>query len=111
MTERYSLQVSTQQHVGSVFISSVFFGLYLASLFACIRWLIWADEGWKRRENIHWPTLAVALFIFACSTASIGIILNGLLKEVTNPIVHPKPIPVTGKPGYTWGTIVQVSRL
>jgi len=103
----FSLQLSTQQHVSSVFIAALFFGLYLASLLPCLRWLIWADEGWKLRKNIHWTILGIALFIFACSTANVGIVLNSLILEIPHPKVDPKLVPNTGSPGHTWATITE----
>ncbi|KIJ41920.1 hypothetical protein M422DRAFT_254931 [Sphaerobolus stellatus SS14] len=103
----YSTSLSTQQRVSDVFNYALFSGLYLSTLFSCLRWLIWVDEGWKLRKKIQWTLLAVALFIFACALATVSTILRSLMIEVNHPIIDPKPVPSTGKPMHAWPSIME----
>ena len=102
--------LTTQQHVPSVFIAALFFGIYITTLFSGLRWLI-ADEKLRLRprQMIHWTTLSVALLLFACSLTNIALTLRSLMIEVLDPIIDPKPTPRTGKPAHTWESIVEVS--
>ncbi|KAM6504121.1 hypothetical protein JOM56_001064 [Amanita muscaria] len=64
-------------------VHAVFFGVYIATFFQCLRWLIFVDEGWTKRNDIKWTILIVTLMIFALSTADLGICLWGTLLSVT----------------------------
>ncbi|KIJ41914.1 hypothetical protein M422DRAFT_31552 [Sphaerobolus stellatus SS14] len=99
--------LTTQQHVPSVFTAALFFGVYISTLFSCIRWLVWDDGGWRIRKKIHWTTLSVALLLFACALVNISLTLRGLMIEVNDPIIHPKPTPRSGKPDHSWEAIVE----
>ncbi|KIL59871.1 hypothetical protein M378DRAFT_964363 [Amanita muscaria Koide BX008] len=64
-------------------VHAVFFGVYIATFFQCLRWLIFVDEGWTKRNDIKWTILIVTLMIFALSTADLSICLWGTLLSVT----------------------------
>jgi hypothetical protein len=50
---------------GSVisFIAGIFLGVYLISLAFANRWLIFTDDGWMFKKNIHWFTLILTNII------------------------------------------------
>ncbi|KIL66577.1 hypothetical protein M378DRAFT_123733 [Amanita muscaria Koide BX008] len=59
-------------------VQAIMFGLYLATLAHCLRWLVYEDEGWKLRprNRINWVMLGLTLAIFAFSTADLSISLR-----------------------------------
>ena len=57
----------------SLFILCVLYGIYVATLVSCLRWLLYEDEGWKLRKKVVRPILAVTLLVFACLTAYLSI--------------------------------------
>lgn len=52
------------KEIAVVFAGALGFGLYLATLLACFRWLLFADEGWRVRDNIKWVFVTVTFLIF-----------------------------------------------
>jgi hypothetical protein len=60
----------------ALFVQTLFYGLYIASLVHCLRWLIYDDDGWKQRDGINKPLVFIAVLIFAISTANLGITLQ-----------------------------------
>ncbi|PPQ91765.1 hypothetical protein CVT25_000590 [Psilocybe cyanescens] len=58
------------QQIQALFVSALFYGLYLTTLFHCLRWLIFTDDGWKVRKRISWTLLTVTIAIWALSTIS-----------------------------------------
>ncbi|KAF9442235.1 hypothetical protein P691DRAFT_681921 [Macrolepiota fuliginosa MF-IS2] len=52
------------QQISVAFAGALAFGVYFATLLSCFRWLLFADEGWKRRRVINWPLVGVTSFIF-----------------------------------------------
>jgi hypothetical protein len=54
--------------VGAI-VQALLYGLYLATLAHCLRWLLFDDEGWSRRKDINWRMLVIAVVIFLFSTA------------------------------------------
>ena len=59
-----------------LFVQSVMFGSYVATLVHCLRWLLFDDEGWKMREKINWGMLIITILVFLFSTANLGISLQ-----------------------------------
>lgn len=68
-----SLQVA--QGIGALFIGSLFYGLYLPTLFFCLRCLLWHTS----RSNVHWLILLAGLTLFISSTLNLGV---GMLRSV-----------------------------
>src|ERR1700759_2944427 len=60
----------------SLFMLSVFYGFYIATLLHCLRWLIYTDDGWKRRDRISKIMLTTTILIFLLSTINLGINLQ-----------------------------------
>jgi hypothetical protein len=57
-------------------VQAILSGLYTTSFFHCLRWLVFADEGWERRKKIQWPMLVIALFIYALALINFAIMVK-----------------------------------
>ena len=68
LCQRTMLSLAVTQIVSGS-IHAILYGLYLATLVQCLRWLLFDDDGWKFRAHINWFMLTVTLFIFLFSTA------------------------------------------
>ncbi|KAM6499959.1 hypothetical protein JOM56_005467 [Amanita muscaria] len=63
---------SGQLSVVGLITQTLTYGIYLATLIQCFRWLIFTDEGWKPREKINSLNMTFAtIFIFLTSTTNI----------------------------------------
>ena len=60
-------------------VQALLYGLYLVTLVHCLRWLLFADNGWSYRKDINRPMLIVTVVIFLLSTASLGMLLELVL--------------------------------
>lgn len=69
------------QAVAMTFTDGILFGFYLITVAYANRWLIFADEGWKLRRNVHWFMVIITNLIFAMETANIGVIANAAIAE------------------------------
>ena len=58
-----------------LFIQAIFYGLYIATLLHCLRWLIFTDGGWKPRDKVNKLMLTSSVLIFILSTMNLGIAL------------------------------------
>jgi len=57
-------------------MQAIFGGLYFASLLHCLRWLVFADEGWKWREKVNRPMLIITILVFALTTLEFAVIVK-----------------------------------
>lgn len=105
------------QVVGTLFVDGLFYGLYLSTLFNCIRWLVFTDEGWKVRKRISWVLLSITIALFMLSTTSKTLDIQDDMSQVIN---SSKPEPYLPPPGSVfqakvtalpWMTVVKVSLL
>ncbi|KAF8178711.1 hypothetical protein BJ912DRAFT_983670 [Pholiota molesta] len=74
------------------FVSALFYGLYLSTVFHCLRWLVFADEGWKTRRKINWAMLSITIILWALSTTSRALDLQSsmiVVENQTTPAVDP----------------------
>ena len=55
----------------ALFTQAALYGLYVATLIHCLRWLVFTDEGWKQRDKVNKLTLITAILIFVCSTVNL----------------------------------------
>ncbi|KIL60222.1 hypothetical protein M378DRAFT_130805 [Amanita muscaria Koide BX008] len=62
----------TESFVTALLVKTSFYGLYIATFGVYLRWLLFADEGWKLRKPLDWPMLIVAILIFTSSTMWLG---------------------------------------
>ncbi|KIL53974.1 hypothetical protein M378DRAFT_29420, partial [Amanita muscaria Koide BX008] len=56
----------------SDFTQALLYGIYLATLIQCFRWLIFTDEGWEPREKINFLMVFATIFIFFMSTINLA---------------------------------------
>ena len=59
----------------TLFTQAALYGLYVAAMIHCLRWLLFADEGWKQRKRIDKFMLIAAILIFLLSTANLVLLL------------------------------------
>ncbi|PFH48433.1 hypothetical protein AMATHDRAFT_5783 [Amanita thiersii Skay4041] len=59
----------------AMFVQSILYGPYLCTVLYCIRWLVFADQGWTIRQRIDRPMLAITLLLCLLSTADLGVSL------------------------------------
>jgi len=67
-----ALIISATDMFLAVFSAAVATGVYLCTLFYCIRWLVYIDEGWKVRKKINKTLLSGTLSIFVLSSIHIS---------------------------------------
>ncbi|KAF8993892.1 hypothetical protein BDQ17DRAFT_1331410 [Cyathus striatus] len=94
------------QDVASVFVAALFHGLHFSTLLHCLRWLIYADEGWKLRKKINWVFVTISLVLFTLSTTNISLSLHNAMVYVMNVPQKPPKITVGVAPQPTWEAIV-----
>lgn len=63
------------QNVAMVFVDALLYGIYFITLLHCIRWLVFADEGWqlRRKKDIQWTMLLATLLLFSLSLANFAL--------------------------------------
>ena len=66
-------------------IQAILFGLYFTTFLLCLRWLIFADEGWVMRKAIKWPMLTVTIIIFVFSVMDLSLSLEETLATSQSP--------------------------
>lgn len=76
------IPASPDKEVACAFTAALALGIYLATLAFTIRWLIFSDEGWKRRKVIQWPMVLVTIYIFVLTVAYSALDLKGVMDEV-----------------------------
>jgi hypothetical protein len=59
----------------ALFTEAAFYGLYVASLIHCLRWLVFTDDGWKQRDRINKLMLITTILIFLLSTLNLAFTL------------------------------------
>jgi hypothetical protein len=60
----------------SLFTQAALYGLYVATLIHCLRWLLYTDDGWKQRDGVNRIMLTAAILIFLLSTINLGLLLG-----------------------------------
>ncbi|TFK33653.1 hypothetical protein BDQ12DRAFT_727593 [Crucibulum laeve] len=90
-----------EQNVLAIFVEAILYGLYLATLLHCLRWMLYENEGWKikKRISIHWTMLTSTVLIFVCSFVNLILRL-----ESTTQSIHPKPV-TPSTPKMNWEAI------
>ncbi|KAF8185151.1 hypothetical protein BJ912DRAFT_973717 [Pholiota molesta] len=89
------------QDVASIFVGALFYGLYLTTLFHCIRWLVFTDEGWKVRKRISWTMLSTTVALWVLATISRALELRNTMVQVVGESKPPAPPPPSGSIGST----------
>lgn len=78
-----------------LFTKAFFWGIYLVSLFICLRWLVWSDDGMSLRKSFNRPMLAVTIILFAFSLTDFGLYMYSTVFQGA----------------YTWSSDIIVSNL
>ena len=110
------MALAADQEVAETCVSFLFFGFYLTTLFHCLRWLVFADEGWKIRNKISWTMLTITLTICILGTITRALEINNAMKlAVSNKTPSGPPIPLPSSTGestiLSWMAVVIVSLL
>jgi len=63
------------QNVAMIFTDALLYGIYFMTFLHCIRWLVFADEGWKlrKKKDIHWAMVIATLLLFSFSLANLAL--------------------------------------
>ena len=69
----------------SLFTQATLYGLYVATLIHCLRWLIYTDDGWKQRDRVNKLMLITTILIFLLSTANLALLLPFQLDIIEDP--------------------------
>jgi hypothetical protein len=60
-----------------LFTQTALYGLYVATLIHCLRWLVYTNDGWKLRDRIdNKPILITTILIFLFSTVNLVLMLS-----------------------------------
>jgi len=54
------------------FVQANVYGIYVTTFVLCIRWLVYKDEGLKRREKLNIPMFMVSIAVFLLQTAGLA---------------------------------------
>ncbi|KAM6499761.1 hypothetical protein JOM56_005269 [Amanita muscaria] len=79
--------IETQLFLVGLLTQALLYGIYLATLIQCFRWLIFTDEGWKPREKINVLMMFSTTFIFVMSTINLATSLTFELKDITGDVI------------------------
>ncbi|TFK33659.1 hypothetical protein BDQ12DRAFT_670086 [Crucibulum laeve] len=93
---------SPEQNVLAIFVEAILYGLYLATLLHCLRWMLYENEGWKikRRISIQWTMLISTVAIFVFSFVNVILHLKSTIESI-----NPKPV-TPSTPKVDWEAIV-----
>jgi hypothetical protein len=94
------------QAVAINFTVGIFIGFYFISVAYANRWLIFADEGWKIRKNIHWHTLAATNITLLLVLIVLALAVNSSIAEAAFVEQENKLSEYEGDP---WKGVAQVS--
>ncbi|KAF9450665.1 hypothetical protein P691DRAFT_700852 [Macrolepiota fuliginosa MF-IS2] len=83
------------KEVSVVFSAALLFGIYFSTLLTCFRWLLFADEGWKRRKTIDWALVVVTFLIFGINVAHVSWDLHWTMVEAFQAVNGPRPFEFT----------------
>lgn len=64
------------------FTAALALGFYLCTFVFTIRWLLFADEGWRLRKIINQQMVVVTIFIFALTMAFTALDLKGDIDQI-----------------------------
>jgi len=73
---------TNEAEVIATFVQAILYGLYIATLAHCLRWIMYNDEGWQLRKTINWHLVSLTMLIFALSTADLGVLLQITIDDV-----------------------------
>ncbi|KAF8893174.1 hypothetical protein CPB84DRAFT_1320597 [Gymnopilus junonius] len=95
--------ITTTDRVLALFIAALFTGVYLCTLFFCVRWLVYTDDGWRVRKKIHKAMLAGTLALFILSSLHISLAVEITYADVRD---GERGIPVKSGGRLPWTSLV-----
>ena len=67
-------------------VQAILCGLYSTTLVHCLRWLMFADEGWKRRKRISWPMSIITILLSIFSSIALRLTVEWEFRYVRGDI-------------------------
>lgn len=101
-----TMGIHLHQSVAVSFTGALAFGLYFATLLACLRWLLFASEGWRIKPSIRWGTVVITLLIFASNVVYLSMSLHGTMLTAQHAAMSTPGMQFYGP---SWISIVSVS--
>ncbi len=95
---------SDDDWIVSVLVAGSATGVYLCTLAFCLRWLLFADQGWRIRKGINWILLTASLALFLLSSTHIIMAVKSTITTVQSDI---RGDPPSSK--LPWTSVVMVS--
>ncbi|KAF9446594.1 hypothetical protein P691DRAFT_825444 [Macrolepiota fuliginosa MF-IS2] len=83
------MDILLDQEISVVFVGALAFGLYFSTFLSCVRWLLFADEGWKVRRDIRWPTVAMTILIFGVNVVFLSWTLHWTMVKAWHATSNP----------------------
>jgi hypothetical protein len=103
--------VPPEKEIVIAFTGALSYGIYLLTLSYCLRWLLFADEGWTARKRRNWSMITITIAIFLLVTAYLALTLYKNTKTLHDIINHiPSDVP-KGKLPWTSTVIVSCNLL
>lgn len=86
--------VPPENEIVIAFAGALSYGIYLLTLGHCLRWLLFADEGWTTRPKRNWSMITITILIFALVTTFLLLLAWRNTKTVHDIINHiPSNVP------------------
>lgn len=101
-----ALSVQVAQGVELV-IGSMLYGLYLPSLFFCLKCLVWDDGQFKSLNSIHWLTLLSSLSLYSMTTLNLSL---GIYRSLVSYVQCVEPSLTSSSSTGDWVNIVKVGK-
>ena len=96
-----------QDIITALFVGALGTGMYLCTFGYALRWLLFSDQGWKRREKINWKILTPTLAMCALTCTHIALAALTTVEWITKAINHVPPL--TSKVPWTQTVMVRHS--
>ncbi len=98
-----------QDIITALFVGALGTGMYLCTFAYALRWLLFSDQGWKRREKISWKILTLTLAMCALTCTHVALAALTMVEWITNAINHAPPLSKVPWTQTVYGETVHVS--
>ncbi|PPQ96834.1 hypothetical protein CVT26_006003 [Gymnopilus dilepis] len=95
--------ISATDRVLALFLAALATGVYLVTLFYCLRWLLFTDDGWRLRKKVHKTMLGGTLAIFVLSSIHLSLAAEGTYVDVRD---EERGIPMKSGGRLPWSSLV-----
>ncbi|KIJ41913.1 hypothetical protein M422DRAFT_780142 [Sphaerobolus stellatus SS14] len=102
----FFMTLSPDKVLAEAWVDALFLGIYLTTFVRCLRWLVWADEGWKLRKKINWTMLIITLLISGCIFTNMVVFLQSRMESLRPDHLAAPPSKVGTINAPTWVDIV-----